>query len=166
MCQNYIKKEVMSKNLSFLEAGKILGTSNLKLINFLKINKFLFKNNYKNLPYQKHIDNGYFEVKPLIINKGKENSFTVSDVKITQKGFNHFKNIFRNYNIEDLERDVNKTMFLNISKLGLEYDRFKILIEINKNNDVTYFQYKDENFIPLVKYNKTKLVIIDRYDRI
>lgn len=151
------------KTLNYFEVGKMLGMSNLKLIKFLKDNNILFKTNNVNLPYQKFINEGLFVVHNLEI-KYRDSSFVTPAVKITQKGFEFIKNLMASYSLSDLEKEVNETMFRNIAKLGIKYDRFKILIETEREtNDVTYFQFLDGDFIPLVKYNKKNLVIIDKY---
>ena len=55
--ENYYKFEgqKFERNLSFHEAAKILGTSNVKLLELLRKKQILFKKGNRNLPYDKFL---------------------------------------------------------------------------------------------------------------
>lgn len=144
----------MSKNLSFHEVGKMLGVSNKKIIDFLSENKMLFKSNKTNLPYQTYINKGFFKV--FYVEKD-EKFFPM--VRVTQKGFKFIKDSFYSDDMKHFENKVNQTMFSQISSLGGKYDKKDILIKTEPNNDVTYYYYFNEQFIPIIKYNKYKKII-------
>ena len=80
-------------------------------------------------------------------------------VRVTQKGFKFIKDSFYSDDMKHFENKVNQTMFSQISSLGGKYDKKDILIKTEPNNDVTYYYYFNEQFIPIIKYNKYKKII-------
>lgn len=144
----------MSKNFSFHEVGKMLGISNIKLINFLNKKKMLFKSNERNLPYQIYIKKGFFKV--FYVEKN-EKFFPM--IRITQDGFKNIKDLFLLEDETYFENKINQMMFGIIESFGQKYNKKNILVKIEPNSDVTYYFYFNDKFIPIIKYNKNKKII-------
>lgn len=110
MLKNFLKLK-SERNLTFHETAKILGTSNVKLLELLREKEILFKMGNRNLPIDKYISKGWFEVYKADI--GNSNFIgSVPIVRITNKGFDEIKKLALS-NPDYLKR-FNSLMFQDI----------------------------------------------------
>lgn len=74
---------INSKGLhSIKEVANIFGIGQNNLFKILRENKYFFKRNNNNFPYQQYVDNKYFELKEKVIKTG----YSVPVIKATKKG--------------------------------------------------------------------------------
>lgn len=162
------------RNLSFHEASKILGTSNIRLLEMLRENKILFKENNRNLPIDRYIKNGWFEVYFSEVNNS-DFSGCVPIVRITKKGFFEIKKIaiensqyLKILNNLTFKEVVRKKISDSLNDLGLKkFDNddwiFKNSVNhiCNKTGNTSIFIVHDENIRYLVVFNRDKKKIIN-----
>ena len=80
---------------SIQEIAKVLGTGPNRLFKFLRDEGLLMRNN---LPYQQHLDAGYFRVVEKQYNDGRGESHTYTRTLVTGKGLAHIQKRLQNQN--------------------------------------------------------------------
>lgn len=163
--------QVFERNLSFHEAGKIMGTSNVKLLELLRRNDILFKEGNRNLPYDIYLRKKWFEVISVEVkNKGFEGQVPI--VRITKKGFEEIAKLLIENN--EFINSHNQHTFWATIKYEIEKRLTNLGLKINNLNDwlkmnvVTYnpkgsstytlFTFIGESKVDLITYdlkNKT-----------
>jgi phage antirepressor YoqD-like protein len=166
------KGQKFERNLSFHEAAKILGTSNVKLLELLRKKEILFKINNRNLPYDKFLNRQWFEVSSSeVTNSGF--SGVVPIVRITKKGFDEIEKLL----LEDdtfikyhNQRTFFKTITIKITEklkdLNIDFKDIKDWLSKNtvSHNDkdiVTIFTFIDSKKVDLICYDLKKKIIIE-----
>ena len=84
-----------SENLhSVNEAAKLVGTGQNKLFELLRKENVFYKKSNMNFPYQKFIDNGYFELKQYVIPTGESKAI----IRVTAKGIVFIEKLIKRVN--------------------------------------------------------------------
>lgn len=156
------------RNLSFHESAKLIGTSNVKLLEFLRQKEILFKENKRNLPYSKYLNKGWFNISESNVeNEGF--SAIIPIVRITPKGFEEIKNlvlddgnILNFYNDETFWIVIKKELLKRLLTLNIKVDE-KNLQEYLKRNCMTFnkrdtkiftiFTFIEHERVDLITYN-------------
>jgi phage antirepressor YoqD-like protein len=167
------KGQKFERNLSFHEAAKILGTSNVKILELLRQKEILFKQNDRNLPYDKFLTKKWFEVSySSVENKGF--SGVVPIVRITKIGFDEIEKILldepmfiKSHNQRTFWKTLKIKIIDKVKSFGIDFKDFndwmnKNTITCNENdtNVFTIFTFINSERIDLVSYDlKNKIII-------
>lgn len=163
------KGQKFERNLSFHEFAKMFGTSNVKLLELLRSQNILFKQGNRNIPYDKFLMKGWFDVRMIKIDN--ENFVgMVPAVKITEKGFYEIESLLiqnnefiKQHNYNTFFKTIKLITFQKFSDLGIN-----TISEINKNlvthtdenGLVTLFTFINKERINIISYNpKNKKII-------
>lgn len=141
-----------NKSMTFHESAKILGTSNVKLLEFLRQNEIVFKDNDRNLPYSKYLNMGWFDVIQADV-ENKTFSAIIPIVRITSKGFENIKILFLDkgdeylnfYTENNFMFYVEKFTINKMLKLGFKVD-LKNKIDFIKKNTITYNKHNTTSY--------------------
>jgi len=158
-----ILKFKFERNLSFHETAKILGTTNVKLLELLRKENILFKQGNRNLPMDKYMSKGWFEVyKSDIENSGFIGSVPI--VRITSKGFEQIRdlliknpNSLKYYNSNTFKKAVRFMMSSRLKELGLEkFDNEEWIIR----NSATETDYASETTSVFILHNDKREYLV------
>lgn len=165
------KKE---RGLSFHEAAKMMGTSNVKLLEFLRERKILFVHRNRNVPYSEILKKGWFIVfEQRIVTD--EYDITAPVVRLTELGYKKIKEmvyedceILNTYNNETFYLIFYKILSKRLSEFYIdltlektkEYFR-RYCITFNKRGTTTFivFAYIKGERVKILTYNTSTKTI-------
>lgn len=147
----------MAKYLSFHEAAKMLQTTNVKLLNFLRDQKIMFRSNNTNLPYQKYIE--WFFVKPVKLDN-RDIPITVPIIRIRAEGFEKIKAIYENKLTSIFVGKAEEVIQQKYNQMGVKRNFLKELRKWNTETGIEELFYHDvEKFHKIFEYNIKTLTI-------
>lgn len=167
------KGEKFERNLSFHEAAKILGTSNVKILELLRQKEVLFKQNNRNLPYEKYLSKKWFEVSYSDVeNSGFKGMVPI--VRITKIGFEEIEKLIvsepdfiKNHNQRTFWSSIRLMIIKKLIDLKVGFNNVDDWLKKNSithvnNSDeiVTIFTFIDNNRFDLISYDiKNKKIL-------
>lgn len=147
----------MAKNLSFHEAAKMLQTTNVKLLEFLRNEKIMFRSNRTNLPYQKYIN--WFFIKAVVLDN-TDNEIIVPIIRIKPEGFKNIEAIYKEKTINQFKSRLISRIEEKYKKLGFRRNILKEMLKWNKETGKHEIFYHDGNqFHKIFEYNIKTLTI-------
>lgn len=163
------------RNLTFIETAKSLGTSNVKLLELLRKEKIVFLHERRNIPYQKYLDKGWFEITIINVKNGDFDAL-LPNVKITKRGYDSIKNLLlenpefiKNYNKLTFPEFVKKNVLeiiekkFGIVKFKEEWiKRNTCRFNAKDSDDFEIFTYVEGKKETILKYNAREFKIYER----
>ncbi len=162
----------IEREMSFHEVAKILGTSNVKLLKFLRAKRILFVSNKRNMPRESYVDSGWFTVFYKDIENGNFHA-VVPIVRITPKGLEKIEDLIlpkpkfmKRYSDRTFEKAIRLLTVDRLKKLGIKTRNVKKWLSMNsiihstENGICTLFIFRDSEKVDIVKYNVRKKEIL------